>query len=134
LLVALAEKFGLNEVIGAFAAGMVVGITLKDEGGAMLRQKLDAIGFGFLIPIFFIVAGMQFDVGALWSSPLVPVQLIMLLALFALVRGIPVLLYEQELTPEERIPFALYSATGLPLIVVITDAARHGAMRSERVE
>ncbi len=133
LLVALAEKFGLNVVIGAFAAGMVVGITLKDEGGAVLRQKLDAIGFGFLIPIFFIVAGMQFDIGALWSSPLVPVQLVMLLALFAVVRGIPVLLYGQELAPEDRIPFALYSGTGLPLIVVVTElGVASGLMAPDR--
>ncbi len=133
LLVALAEKFGLNVVLGAFAAGMVVGVTLKDEGGAVLRQKLDAIGFGFLIPIFFIVAGMRFDIGALWSSPLVPVQLLMLLALFVVVRGIPVLLYGQELAPKDRIPFALYSATGLPLIVVVTElGVASGLMAPDR--
>lgn len=121
LLVALAARFGLNIVIGAFAAGMVVGLASKGEGGALLRQKLDAIGFGFLIPIFFIVAGMRFDVGALWGSPLAPVQVIILLGLLVLVRGAPVLLYKQELAREERLPFALYSATGLPLIVIITE-------------
>ena len=121
LLVALAAKFGLNVVIGAFAAGMVVGLATKGEGGVLLRQKLDAIGYGFLIPIFFIVAGMRFDVSALWASPLVPVQLIALLVLLVLVRGAPVLLYKEDLSPSDRLPFALYSATGLPLIVIITE-------------
>jgi Kef-type K+ transport system membrane component KefB len=133
LLVALAEKFGLNVVIGAFAAGLVVGLTRKDHGGALLRQKLEAIGFGFLVPIFFIVAGMKFDVAALWSSPLVPLQLIILLALLIVVRGVPALLYGQELKPEERIPFALYSATGLPLIVAITElGVASGLMAPDR--
>jgi Kef-type K+ transport system membrane component KefB len=121
LLVVLAEKFGINVIVGAFAAGLVVGTTLKEKGGAILRQKLDAIGFGFLIPIFFIVAGMRFDVSALWSSPLVPIQLIVLLGLLVVIRGVPALLYRQELKREERMPFALYSATGLPLIVAITE-------------
>jgi Kef-type K+ transport system membrane component KefB len=55
----------LNIVIGAFAAGMVVGLTTKGEGGKLLRHKLDAVGYGFFVPIFFIVAGMKFEVSAL---------------------------------------------------------------------
>lgn len=121
LFVALAAKFGLNVVLGAFAAGMVVGLASKGAGGVLLRQKLDAIGYGFLIPIFFIAAGMRFDVSALWASPLVPVQLVSLLGLLVLVRGVPVLLYKQALSPSDKLPFALYSATGLPLIVIITE-------------
>lgn len=121
LLVALAAKFGINVVIGAFAAGLVVNLTTKNEGGAILRYKLDAIGYGFLIPFFFIVAGMRFDISALWASPLVPVQIIALLGLLLLVRGAPVLLYGKLLAPTERLPFALYSATGLPLIVIISE-------------
>jgi Kef-type K+ transport system membrane component KefB len=120
-LVALAAKFGLNVVMGAFAAGMVVGMVSKGEGGKLLQGKLDAIGYGFLIPAFFIVAGMRFDVSALWASPLVPVQLLALLILLVLVRGAPVLLYGQSLSQQERLPFALYSATGLPMIVIITE-------------
>jgi Kef-type K+ transport system membrane component KefB len=121
LLVALASKFGINVVIGAFAAGLLVNLTTKNEGGAILRYKLDAIGYGFLIPFFFIVAGMRFDIAALWSSPLVPVQIIALLGLLLLVRGAPVILYNNLLKPAERLPFALYSATGLPLIVIISE-------------
>jgi Kef-type K+ transport system membrane component KefB len=121
LLVVLAAKFGFNVVIGAFAAGMVVSLASTGDGGVMLRQKLDAIGYGFLIPFFFIVAGMKFDLSALWASPLVPVQIICLLGLLFLVRGAPVLLYNQVLSPNDKLPFALYSATGLPLIVIITE-------------
>ena len=121
LFVALAAKFGLNIVMGAFAAGIVVGLAIKGEEGELLRHKLDAIGYGFLIPIFFIVAGMRFEVSALWSAPLAPIQVALLSGLLVLVRGVPVLLYKKELTPEEKLPFALYSATGLPLIVIISE-------------
>ena len=133
LLVALAAELGLNVVMGAFAAGMVVGLISKGEGGAVLRQKLDAIGYGFLIPIFFIVAGMRFDLEALWAGPLVPVQIIALLGLLILVRGVPVFLYKQDLAPADRLPFALYSATGLPLIVIITEiGVSSGLMPQDR--
>jgi Kef-type K+ transport system membrane component KefB len=121
LFVALAAKFGLNIVMGAFAAGIVVGLAIKGKEGELLRHKLDAIGYGFLIPIFFIVAGMKFDVSALWSAPLAPIQVALLSGLLVLVRGVPVLLYKKELAPEEKLPFALYSATGLPLIVIISE-------------
>lgn len=123
LLVALAEVFGLNIVIGAFAAGMVVGLATKGEQGQLLRQKLDAVGFGFLIPIFFITVGMRFDVTALWSGPLAPVQIIILLGLFVLVRGLPVLLYRNDLDRDQSLAFTFYSATGLPLIVIISELA-----------
>ncbi|ATG91011.1 cation:proton antiporter [Methylomonas koyamae] len=121
LLVVLAGEFGLNVVVGAFAAGMVVGMASKGESGQQLRHKLDAIGYGFLIPIFFITAGMKVDLSIFWGHPLALAQVTCLLGLFVLVRGAPILLYRQHLSPYEKIPFALYSATGLPLIVVISD-------------
>jgi Kef-type K+ transport system membrane component KefB len=121
LFVALAAKFGLNIVMGAFTAGLVVGLVSKGEGGALLRHKLDAIGYGFLIPIFFIVVGMKFDLNGLWSVPLAPLQIILLLGLMLLIRGVPVLLYKKELSSEEKVSFAFYSATGLPLILIISE-------------
>lgn len=133
LLVVLAGEFGLNVVVGAFAAGMVVGLASKGDGGLILRQKLDAIGYGFLIPIFFIVAGMKFDISALWATPLVSVQVVCLLGLLIVVRGAPIALYNQTLAPKDKLPFALYSATGLPLIVIITEVGvSSGLMAPDR--
>lgn len=119
--VALAAKFGMNIVMGAFTAGIVVGLAIKGTEGELLRHKLDAIGYGFLIPIFFIVAGMKFEISALWPAPMAPIQVVLLLGLLVIVRGIPVFLYKKELSPEEKLPFAFYSATGLPLIVIISE-------------
>jgi len=121
LLATLAAKFGLNIVMGAFTAGMVVGLAIKRKEGELLQHKLDAVGYGFLIPIFFIAAGMKFEVSALWSSPLAPIQVALLSGLLILVRCIPMFLYKKELTPAEKLPFAFYAATGLPLIVIISE-------------
>ncbi len=121
LFVALAEQFGMNIVMGAFTAGIVVSLAIKGEAGEILRDKLDAIGYGFLIPIFFIVAGMRFDVSTLWSAPMAPVQVVLLSGLLVLMRGLPLFLYKNDLKPVEQLPFVFYSATGLPLIVIISE-------------
>jgi len=121
LLATLAAKFGLNIVLGAFTAGMVVRLAIKGTEGELLQHKLDAIGYGFLIPIFFIVAGMKFELSALWSTPLAPIQIALLSGLLVLVRGVPLFFYKHELTAEEKIPYMFYSATGLPLIVIISE-------------
>lgn len=132
LLVLLAETLGLDVLLGAFAAGIVV--RLFSAGGeiAAVRGKLEAIGFGFLIPVFFVVSGIQFDAHVFVRDPseLWRVGLFLLLMLVA--RGVPVfLLYLKVLIPSERVPMALLSATGLPLIVVITSiAVSEGRMRA----
>jgi len=120
-LVVLAEEFGLDMILGAFAAGTVVGLAIREEAGDPLRQKLDAIGFGFLIPIFFVTSGIKFDVGVLLESPTALLRLLVFLGLFLVVRGAPVLLYGRDLARRDRLPFALYSATALPLVVAITE-------------
>jgi Kef-type K+ transport system membrane component KefB len=63
-LVFLALRLGLDVLLGAFAAGIVVRLFVQGEDRPIVRGKLEAIGFGFLVPIFFIVSGMQFDVRA----------------------------------------------------------------------
>jgi Kef-type K+ transport system membrane component KefB len=121
LFVTLAAKFGFNIVIGAFTAGLLVGLVTKGEGGELLRHKLDAIGYGFLIPVFFISVGMKFDLGALLSVSFAPLQVLLFLVLMFVIRAVPVFLYRKELSIEEQISFAFYSATaGLPLILIIT--------------
>jgi len=121
LLVWLASSLGLDVLLGAFAAGVVVRLLSHGEDGEVVRVKLEAIGFGFLVPIFFIVSGMQFDLDALLDSPRTILRLPLFLVLFLVVRGIPaLLLYRRDLPRDQLVPLALFSATGLPLIVVIT--------------
>jgi Kef-type K+ transport system membrane component KefB len=121
LLVYLAYELGLDVLLGAFAAGIVVRLFTAGDDSEAIQSKLQAIGFGFLIPIFFVVSGVNFDLHILLTRPTALLRLALFLALMLVVRGLPALLfYRRDLEPSERIPLALLSATGLPLIVVIT--------------
>jgi len=67
-LAALASVLGVEVILGAFLAGAIVSI-LSDRSNPVLREKLDAIGFGFFIPIFFIMVGVDLDLQSLIDSP-----------------------------------------------------------------
>jgi Kef-type K+ transport system membrane component KefB len=118
---AVAEHFGLATILGAFLAGVVVRRT--DETPASQEEfqgKLDAIGFGFLIPVFFVSTGVGLDITALFHSTraiiLVPVFLVALLV----VRGLPALLYVRVVGRTHAIAAGFMQATSLPFIVVAT--------------
>ena len=120
-LVLIANEFGFEAVFGAFAAGMIVGLATRGPDGEAFRLKIDAVGFGWFAPFFYVGTGIAFDVGALTRD--VPTMLLLptFLALFLLVRGLPVLLYRRDLAKGELLPFALStSVTSLGLVVVIT--------------
>ncbi|MBW8750048.1 MAG: cation:proton antiporter [Propionibacteriales bacterium] len=119
--VVLAERFGLESILGAFMAGAVVG--LLDRGSSthpQFRTKLDAVGFGFLIPVFFVASGLRLDIQGLIDSPdalaRVPVFLVVLL----LVRGAPALLSLSTFGARRTTAAALLQATSLPFIVTAT--------------
>jgi Kef-type K+ transport system membrane component KefB len=130
-MVYLADRFGLSIILGAFAAGVVLGLVGGPEEKDQLYVKLESIGFGVFIPIFFITTGITFNLDAALSSSGL-VRLPLFLALFLAVRGLPAfLIYRRDLAPADRQPFALYSATTLPLVVAITAlAVEQGHMRS----
>lgn len=123
-LVVLADILGLDILLGAFAAGSLVGLVARGPGAEPFRQKLDALGFGFLIPIFFVTSGSQMDLASLFASPSTMARVPLFLLLLLVVRGLPTLLYRNELASRERRLLALFSATSLPLIVVITELGK----------
>jgi Kef-type K+ transport system membrane component KefB len=123
-LVVLAGTLGLDIVLGAFASGLIVGMIARGEAAHAFHVKLDGLGYGFLIPIFFIVTGLEFDLDALLSSASSIVLVPGFALLFLLVRGAPALvLYRGDLELPERRALALMSASALPLIVAITEVA-----------
>lgn len=123
-LVVLADVLGLDILLGAFAAGSVVGLVAREPAAEPFRQKLDALGFGFLIPIFFVTSGAQLDLRALLASPGGLARVPLFLALFLVVRSAPVVLYRRDLPARERALLALFSSTTLPLVVVITEIGK----------
>jgi Kef-type K+ transport system membrane component KefB len=129
---ALASSLGLDVLLGGFVAGVIARIALQGREVAVLESKLSAVGYGFLIPFFFVVSGIKFDLTALTDDPIHLLELPLFLGLFLIVRGTPALvLYRGILGLRDRAALAVFSATGLPLIVAITTiAVAEGHMRS----
>jgi Kef-type K+ transport system membrane component KefB len=130
-LVFLASKLGLDLLLGGFVAGMIVRLALQGHELQVFESKLTAVGFGFFVPFFFVVSGIQFDLAALGSLGAIA-KLAMFFALFLIVRGAPaLLLYRDALGSRDRAALAFYCATELPLVVAITTLAREtGQMRA----
>lgn len=123
-LVWSAEELGLDILLGAFAGGLIFRQFVRggpEHEHGTVESKLDGIGFGFLIPIFFVVSGVRFDAQALFSDWGTLILLPLFLLLFLVCRGVPsVLLYREVLDQRQRGALAFYSATQLPLVVVIS--------------
>lgn len=124
-LVALSAVFHLDIILGSFAAGFVLRYVVP-EGNHSLEQKLEAIGYGFLIPLFFVVSGAGIDLAAIGAKPL---MLLLFIALLMVVRFFPILLSlrfdrtTSDLHWSERVTVAFYCTTALPLIVAVTNIA-----------
>lgn len=119
---ALAERLGLETILGAFLAGAA--IRLIDRTGQLthpnFRVKLEAIGFGFFVPIFFVTSGLQFDLRALFASPASLGRVPLFLGALLLVRALPALLYWELLGARRTAAAGLLQATSLPFIVAAT--------------
>jgi len=116
VLLTLTADLGFDAVLGAFAAGMVVRVWVGGHHTA-LEDKLDAVGFGVFIPVFFIYSGLTLDVPAIEKDPTV---LVVCLAALVVVRGGPVMVIYRRLPARRRLALALLSATALPLLVALT--------------
>ncbi len=121
-LALLARDVGFDFVLGALAAGLVVGLALDSPDGEHVRIRLEGIGFGFLIPIYFVTTGMNFDLDSLLTARGLGLAAVFL-ALFLGVRGMSALLWLRELGPRRAVGLGLFGATALPLIVAIVDVA-----------
>jgi Kef-type K+ transport system membrane component KefB len=131
-LVALAVALGLDLLLGGFVAGLITRMALRGHEVTVFESKIVAVGYGFLIPFFFITSGMNFDLDALVGSTAGLLKLPLFLALFLVVRGLPaLLLYRHDLDGRDRVALAFFSATQLPLVVAITTVAeKTGHMRT----
>lgn len=120
----LAQLFGLEVILGAFIAGALLRLLDRDRAMThpLFRQKLEAVGFGVFIPLFFVTSGMQLDLRALLSggpASFAPVPVFLLALLLA--RGLPALLYRPLVGARGAVAAGLLQATSLPFIVAATD-------------
>jgi Kef-type K+ transport system membrane component KefB len=117
LLLVVADRFGLDVVLGAFLAGVVLRRWAPGDVHA-LEEKLDAVGYGFFIPVFFVASGMGLDIHSIIDAP---GRLALFFGLLFAVRGLPtLLLYRSALSLPQRVELSLLAATALPLLVALT--------------
>jgi Kef-type K+ transport system membrane component KefB len=119
---AVAQQLGLEAILGAFIAGAIV--SLVDSDRVMthpdFRRKLEAIGFGFFIPVFFVTSGVRFDLDALTASASNVAMVPVFLGALLLVRGLPALVYRRALDGAHTAIAGILQATSLPFIVAAT--------------
>jgi Kef-type K+ transport system membrane component KefB len=124
--VVLASTFGLETILGAFVAGVILRLV---DGDRMMthpqfRQKLEAVGYGVFIPIFFVTSGLQFDLAALFTSLSTILRVPIFLAALLVVRGVPAFLYRPLIGNRRSIIAGLLQATSLSFIVAATQIGR----------
>jgi Kef-type K+ transport system membrane component KefB len=120
--VALAERFGLETIVGAFIAGAVLSLIDRNTTDhPNFRLKLEAIGYGFVVPVFFVTSGLRFDLGALLHSPSAFARVPLFLLALVVVRGVPAALYRRSVGARGALAAGLLQATSLPFIVTATE-------------
>ena len=119
---ALADSVGLETILGAFAAGALLSLIDRDEAMThpQFRLKLEAVGFGVFIPIFFVTSGVRFDLNALFASASTVARVPLFLVAIYLARGLPAFVYVRMLGRSRAIIAGVLQATTLPFIVAAT--------------
>jgi Kef-type K+ transport system membrane component KefB len=119
---ALADTVGLETILGAFAAGALLSLIDRDEAltHPQFRLKLEAVGFGVFIPVFFVTSGVRFDLNALFASGSTVARVPLFLLAIFLVRGLPAVVYVRLLGRSRSVIAGVLQATTLPFIVAAT--------------
>lgn len=122
-LAVIAEKLGFEAILGAFLAGLLLRLIDREASTRHphFQVKLEGIGYGFLIPVFFVASGVTFNLDILLDHPATLLRVPLYLALLLVVRGLPAeVAYRQALGRRERVAAGLLQASSLPFIVAAT--------------
>jgi Kef-type K+ transport system membrane component KefB len=119
--VAMAASLGLETILGAFLAGAILGMVDRNTmSHPNFRLKLEAIGYGFVIPVFFVSSGLRFDLHALLHAPSALARVPLFLAALLVVRAVPAFLYASAIGRRQAVAAGLLQATSLPFLVTAT--------------
>ena len=128
IFVALSEQLGVEFILGAFLAGVVVSLAVGRIKGAELRGKLDAIGFGFFIPIFFIMVGARFDIGTLTGSVTTLLLIPALLVMRYIAKIVPALVYRLQFDWRRTWATGWILSPGLTLMIAAADVGMRAGL------
>jgi Kef-type K+ transport system membrane component KefB len=118
----VAENLGLETILGAFLAGAILNLVDRDTmSHPHFRLKLEAVGYGFVIPVFFVTSGLRFDLNALLESPSGFLRVPLFLVALLVVRGVPAALYAPTIGRREAVAAGFLQATSLPFLVTATE-------------
>ncbi|REH75430.1 monovalent cation:proton antiporter family protein [Staphylococcus felis] len=120
LLVALAEGVGAENILGAFLAGVVVSLLKPNPD---LIEKLDSFGYGFFIPIFFIMVGVELDIPSLIKNPSLLIIIPILILAFIISKLIPVLFIRKWFDSKTTIASAFLLTSTLSLVIAAAKIA-----------
>lgn len=122
----LATDLGLEAILGAFVAGALLRVVDADERliHERFRAKVEAIGYGFLVPVFFVSSGLRFDADALFAEPEHLLLAGALLVGLLVARGVPALLYRPLVGTRRAVSAGLLQATSLTFLVVAAHLGR----------
>mgnify|MGYP003494002863 FL=1 len=135
--VLVADDLGIDTLLGSFAAGLIVRAAIAADHApadvGIYQGKIEAVGFGVLVPVFFVVSGMQIGIRSMIEHPSSCAVIPVIVVLMVLVRGIPThFIYRGALPTAQRRSLVLFSATGLPLVVVVTQlGVQQGALQPQ---
>ncbi|RRR98347.1 cation:proton antiporter [Glycomyces terrestris] len=135
--VLLAAEIGVDIALGAFAAGVCMQVLLSaldEREEVLVRSKLDGIGFGAVVPVFFVYTGVAFDLDELLGSPVALALIPVFLVAFALVRGVVTWVGARgALVGGERGALGAFAATQLPIVVIASSTAAERGLVDEAV-
>src|SRR6202012_4425838 len=119
---ALADQVGLATILGAFAAGAMLSLVDRDEAMThpKFRLKLEALGFGVFIPVFFVTSGVRFDLNALFANGSTVARVPLFLLAIYVARGVPALVYVRLIGRYRAAIAGILQSTSLPFLVAAT--------------
>jgi len=129
-LALLASQVGLEAVLGAFLAGGLARLLDPDPeaNNPVYPVKLDAIGFGFLVPVFFVTSGIRLNLRDVLGNPSALVLVPLVLALLLLVRAVPAVALRRRLDTRQQLAAGLLLATSLPFLLVAAEIGQNAGV------
>lgn len=121
-----AQGLGFEAILGAFLAGMLVRALdpEPERTHPLYPVKLEAVGYGLLVPVFFVTSGLTLDLGGLVEHPAALATVPAFLLALLVVRGLPAVAFRRELPRRELGALALLQATSLPFLIAATAIGR----------
>ena len=118
-----AQLLGFEAILGAFLAGLLVRALDPDPERThpLYPVKLEAVGYGLLVPVFFVTSGLTLDLRGLAGHPAALAAVPAFLLGLLLVRGLPALAFAGELSRREVVAVALLQATSLPFLLAAAE-------------